>query len=69
MHVCLGIGESQVVKIDLYTNLAKYGVKGLGIALFVLFLVKIGCVRCLYAKNQVGDPISSVDFKQRQLIC
>ena len=51
MHVCLGIGESQVVKIDLYTNLAKYGVKGMGIALFVLFLVKIGCVRCLYAKN------------------
>ena len=61
--------RSQVVKIDKYRNLVKYVVKGMGIALFVLFLVKIGCLRCLYPKNQVCDPMPSEDFKQRQLKC
>ena len=51
MHVGLGIGQSQVVKIDFLKNLVKYLVKGMGIALFVLYLVKIGCLRCLYPKN------------------
>ena len=61
--------RSQVVKIDESRNLAKYVVKGMGIDLFVLFLVKIGCTRCLYPKNQVCDPMPSEDFKQRQLKC
>ena len=69
MHVGLGIGQSQVVKIDFLKNLAKYLVKGMGIALFVLYLVKIGCLRCLYPKDQVCDPMLSEDFKQRRLKC
>ena len=69
MHVCPKKKRSQVVKIDEYRNLAKYVVKGIGIALFVLFLAKIGCLRCLYPKNQVGDPMPSEDFKQWQLKC
>ena len=65
----LGIGQSQVVKIDFLKNLVKYLVKGMGIALFVLYLVKIGCLKCLYPKNHVCDLIPSEDFKQRQLKC
>ena len=69
MHVCPKKKRSQVVKIDESRNLAKYVVKGMGIDLFVLFLVKIGCLRCLYPKNQVCDPMPSQDFKQWQLKC
>ena len=69
MHVCPKKKRSQVVKIDESRNLAKYVVKGMGIVLFVLFLAKIGCLRCLYPKNQVGDPMPSEDFKQWQLKC
>ena len=60
---------SQVVKINKCRNLSKYVVKGMGIALFVLFLVKIGCLWCLYPKNQVCDPMASEDFKQQRLKC
>ena len=61
--------RSQVVKIDKSRNLAKYVVKGMGIDLFVLFLVKIDCLRFLHPKNQVCDPMPSPDFKPRQLKC
>ena len=61
--------RSQVVKIDESRNLAKYVVKGMGIDLFVLFLVEIDCTRCLYPKNQVCGPMPSEDFKQWQLKC
>ena len=61
--------RSQVVKIDESRNLANYVVKSMGIDLFVLFLVKKGCTRCLYPKNQVCDPMPSEDFKQWQFKC
>ena len=69
MHVCQKKMISQVVKIDKYRNLAKYVVKGMGIALFVLFLLKLGCLWCLNPKNQVFDPMPSEDSKQQRLKC